>query len=129
MLSPFSLRGRRRAGRRGGEQSRIYVDRPAPGLVVAFWLVVALSAADAYLSVSAVAETAHELNPLMGAALAAGPLVFGGVKMALTCIGAALLCLHGNWTLGRAGLLSAVVVYVFLLVYHVYGHTGLIQVP
>ncbi|HET8576839.1 MAG TPA: DUF5658 family protein [Methylomirabilota bacterium] len=129
MLSAFLLWGCRRGGRRQGERSRIYVDRPAPGLVAASWLVVVLSAADAYLSVSAMAETAIELNPLMGAALAAGPVVFGGVKLVLTGIGAAFLCLHGTWTLGRAGLLSAVVVYVFVLVYHVYGHAGVIQVP
>ncbi|HET8577967.1 MAG TPA: DUF5658 family protein [Methylomirabilota bacterium] len=103
------------------------MDRPAPGLIAAFWLVVGLSAADAYLTVNA--PGAHELNPVMGAALALGPMVFTGVKLALTCVGGAVLCLHGTWTLGRAGLLSAVVVYVFIVVYHVYGYAGLISPP
>ena len=128
MLSRFLLHGRRRAGRRGDERSRIYVDRPAPGLIAASWLVLALSAADVLMTLSATAGTGLELNPLMGAALALGPVAFATVKMLLTGLGAVVLCLHGTWTLGRAGLLSAVVVYVFVIVYHAYGQAGLIQV-
>ena len=127
MMSRFLLRGRRQAGRRGGEQLHTYVDRPAPGLIGAFAIIIALSAADAYLTMTSVTDVTHEINPLMRTALAFGPFAFAAIKLGLTFVPAAFLCLHGTWTLGRAGLLSAVVVYVLILVYHLHGHAGLIQ--
>ncbi len=127
MVSRFLLRGHRQAGRRAGEQLHIYVDRPALGVVGAFAIIMALSAADAYFTVTSVTDVTHEVNPLMRTALAFGPFTFAAIKFSLTFVPAALLCLHGTWTLGRAGLLSTVVAYVFILVYHLHGHAGLIQ--
>ncbi len=88
---------------------------------------MALSAADAYFTATSVTDVTHEINPVMRTALAFGPFAFAAIKLGLTFVPAALLCLHGTWTLGRAGLLSAVMVYVFILVYHLHGHAGLIQ--
>jgi len=88
---------------------------------------MALSAADAYFTMTSVTDVTDEINPLMRTALAFGPFAFAAIKLGLTLVFAGLLCLHGTSTLGRAGLLSAVVVYVFILVYHLYGHAGLIQ--
>jgi uncharacterized protein DUF5658 len=127
MVTRFLWRGRRQAGRRGSEQLHIYVDRPAPCVVGAFAIIMALSAADAYFTVTSVTDVTHEINPLMRTALAFGLFAFAAIKLSLTFVPAAFLCLHGTWTLARAGLLSTVVVYVFILVYHLHGHAGVIQ--
>jgi hypothetical protein len=118
VLSRYLFRGRRRGGRRGREQSRIYVDRPGPGVVAACVLVVALSVADAYVTLRILAEGGEEVNPLMRAVLALGHGPFVIVKVGLTVAGAAILCLHKNWPLGRVCLGIALGGYALLTAYH-----------
>jgi hypothetical protein len=48
-----------------------------------------------------------------------GPFVLG--KTLITVLGAAFLGLHKTWAMGRACLWIAVVGYVLLTVWHVYG--------
>jgi len=118
MLSRYLFWGRRRGGRRAREQTRIYVDRPGPGVIAACGLVVALSIADAYVTLHILSEGGVEVNPLMRAVLALGHRPFVVVKVGLTVAGAAILCLHRSWPLGRVCLAIALGGYALLTVYH-----------
>ena len=119
MLSRYLFWGRRRGGRRGGEQTRIYVDRPGPGIIAAGAVVVALSIADAYVTLRILAEGGEEVNPLMRTVLALGHRPFVIVKVGLTVAGAAILCLHKSWPLGRVCLAIALGGYALLAAYHI----------
>ena len=122
MLSRYLFWGHRRGGRRAGEQTRVYVDRPGPGTIVACALVVALSIADAYVTLRILAEGGEEVNPLMRAVLALGHRPFVIVKVGLTVAGAAVLCLHKTWPLGRVCLGIALGGYAILTAYHIVVH-------
>ena len=118
MLSRYLLWGRRRGARRAGEQTRIYVDRPGPRVIAACVLVVALSVADAYVTLRILSEGGEEINPLMRAVLGLGARQFLIVKIGLTAAGAAILCLHKTWPLGRVCLGIALGGYAILTAYH-----------
>ena len=119
MLSRYLFWGRRREGRRARERARIYVDRPGPGVIAACVLVVALSIADAYGTLRVLSEGGVEVNPLMRAVLALGHRPFVIVKVGLTVAGAAILCLHKSWPLGRICLAIALGGYALLAAYHI----------
>lgn len=121
MLSRFLLFGRRRGGRRDGERERVYVDRPGAWVTVAFLAVCLLSVADAYLTLYELTHGATEANPVMRAALELGTGGFVLVKSLMTVLAAAFLGLHKTWPLGRACLAVAVVVYLLLTGWHMYG--------
>ena len=122
MLSRYLFWGRRHGGRRTGEQTQIYVDRPGLGMIAACMLVVGLSVADAYVTLRILAEGGEEVNPLMRAALALGHRPFVIVKVGLTVAGAAVLCLHKTWPLGRVCLGIALGGYAILTAYHIVVH-------
>jgi len=119
MVSRYLFRGRRRGPRRAAEQEHQYVDRPRHGIIAACLLVLALSTADAYITLRILAQGGSEANPIMAAALRMGHAQFVAVKTALTFFGAAVLCLHQQWALSRAGLRIALAGYAGLLIYHV----------
>jgi len=121
MFSRYLLFGRRRGGRRDGERERIYVDRVGPRVTVAFFAVTLLSLADAYLTLYELSRGATEANPIMRAALDLGNGGFVLVKTLMTVLGAAFLALHKTWPLGRACLAIAVVGYLALMGWHLYG--------
>ncbi|HEV8440518.1 MAG TPA: DUF5658 family protein [Methylomirabilota bacterium] len=118
MLSRYLIWGRRRGGRRAGEQSQIYVDRPAPWALTACVLLVALSIADAHVTLRILSAGGAEINPVMRAALALGDHSFVFLKVGLTVVGAVILYLHTTWLLGRVCLWIAVGGYAFLTAYH-----------
>jgi hypothetical protein len=124
MISRYLLVGRRRAGRREGEKERIYVDRPGPWALTAFGLLTALSVADAVLTLDVIGRGATEANPLMRAALDLGNGPFVVVKTGATVVGAAFLCLHKNWALGRLCLWAALAGYLAVMVVHYHGQTS-----
>ena len=117
MLSRHLLFGRRRRGRRMGETDRVYVDRPGRWATATFIAVMTLSMADAYFTLNVLAAGGEEANPVMGAALSLGNVAFVILKMALTFLGAAFLCLHKTWPLGRACLWAALLGYTALAAY------------
>jgi uncharacterized protein DUF5658 len=118
MLSRYVFWGRRRGGRRAGEQVRIYVDRPGPWVITACVLLVALSIADAHVTLRILSAGGQEVNPVMRRVLALGDGPFVFVKIALTVLGALVLCLHKTWPLGRACLWLALGGYGLLTAYH-----------
>jgi hypothetical protein len=119
-MSRYTLRGRRRGGRRGGED-RVYVDWPGGWVIAAFVVVFALSLLDAYLTLRMVAEGGEEANPLMRLALSYGEGSFVILKASLTLTGLALLALHKNWPLGRICLWVAFVGYAVVTALHIWG--------
>ena len=121
MLSRYLFIGRRRSGRRGGETEKTYVDRPGVWVVVAFALVTVLSVADAFLTLDDLSKGAKEANPVMRAALSLGTGTFVILKTCVTVVGAAFLCLHKNWPLGRVCLGLALLAYGLLTAWHLYG--------
>jgi hypothetical protein len=121
MLSRYTFRGRRRAGRRAGERERVYVDRIHPAMLAAFLILLVLSAADAYFTLRFVSHGVQEANPLMRAALMSGQWAFVGVKMALTAVAMAFLTLHQNWRAGRVCVALCLACYSILMLYHLYG--------
>jgi hypothetical protein len=118
IISRYFLRGRRRGGRRADERHRIYVDRPGAWVITACTLVVALSIADAYVTLHLLAQGGKEINPFMRAVLAQGDRQFLIVKLGLTFAGAAILGLHKTWSLGRTCLWIALGGYAMLTGYH-----------
>jgi hypothetical protein len=115
MLSRYFLRGRRRGG---ADAEFAYVDRPGPWVLVAFVALLVLSVADAWFTLRVLAHGGEEANPVMRQALALGPAAFVVLKTVVTFLGAAFLCLHKNWPLGRACLWIALAGYVVLTGYH-----------
>ena len=57
----------------------------------------------------------------MLAALSLGNRAFVVIKTAVTMLGAAFLCLHKNWPLGRLCLGIALAFYGALTLWHLYG--------
>jgi hypothetical protein len=121
MLSRFLLVGRRAGGRREGERERIYVDRPGALAIAGFVALTALSAADAWLTLDAIDRGGREANPVMRAALDLGTPAFVIVKSLVTVAGGAFLALHRTWRLGRACLAIAIVGYLGVTAWHLYG--------
>ena len=81
---------RRRDGRRAGEQE-LPVDFHEPYLLVLAVVMLLLSVADAFLTVTLMSDGAQETNPLLAFVLNEHPRFFAVTKMALTGMGVVLL--------------------------------------
>lgn len=81
---------RRRGGRRAGEQE-LPVDFHEPYLLVLAVVMLLLSVADAFLTVTLMSDGAQETNPLLAFVLNEHPRFFAVTKMALTGMGVVLL--------------------------------------
>jgi hypothetical protein len=120
MISRYLFRGRRRRGRRQGDERYTYVDRPGGWILAAFACVVGLSLLDAWYTLDLLTKGATEANPVMKLALDVSDRAFVVVKTLITIGGAGFLCLHKNWPLGRICLVLALLGYSVLLGYHLY---------
>jgi hypothetical protein len=81
---------RRGGGRRAGEQE-LPVDFHDPYLLLLAVLMLVLSIADAFLTVTLLTDGATEANPLLAFVLDEHPRWFAAAKMALTGFGVVLL--------------------------------------
>jgi hypothetical protein len=120
MLSRWLFIGRRRGGRREGEQDFVYVDRVGGWIVAAFCAVIALSLFDAWFTLDLLKRGATEANPIMRAALDLGDRAFVLIKTSITILAMGFLCLHKNWPLGRVCMGIALMGYSVLTAYHLY---------
>ncbi len=111
-------RGRRYAGRRGGEGSNTYVDRPTRRVTLLVCALTLCSVLDALLTLLYLERGGSEANPLMALALQLGFTAFVGLKMGLTGLGVVFLALHQNFRLGLRGLYAMMLMYLALLAYH-----------
>lgn len=125
MLSRFLFIGKRRGGRRSGEEDRIYVDRPGGWIIAAFVVLVVLSLLDAAFTLKHLEYGATEANPFMRAALHLGDAAFVVIKTLVTVFAVAFLCLHKNWPLGRLCLVLALAGYTVLTAYHIWGRIAI----
>jgi hypothetical protein len=117
-LSRWSFTGRRRGGRRDGEQGNVFVDRYGAWEWTAACALLVLCVADLLLTLDALNHGGSEANPLMGWALQQGVPVFVALKLGLTLLGALVLLLRVRFRGMRLALAGLVVAYVALIGYH-----------
>jgi hypothetical protein len=117
-----SFHARRRRPRRASEQAIAAVDWHHPQWLALAILIVALSSADALLTLTLVGHGAYEANPLMRPLVDGSALTFTLVKVGVTAGGVVVLTLVARMRLfGRlsAGLLlyAVLAAYGALIVY------------
>jgi hypothetical protein len=117
-----SFHPRRRGPRRAGDKSLTAVDWHHPQWLAIGTLIVALSCADAFLTIVLIGHGAYELNPFMAPLVGGSAVAFALTKIGLTAIGVLLLTqLARVRTFGRipvgAILYSVLVIYGTLIFY------------
>lgn len=94
--------------------------RSATHAVVAAIAVCLLGLADACLTLVAIARGGFEANPIMRAFLEIGAAEFVVAKMAMTVIGAILICAYLHERMGRRALTTVLATYGVLIGWHAY---------
>jgi hypothetical protein len=112
-------RGRRRRGRRRGEDRDIYVDAYRSGDLLLLVIAFLLNVLDAFFTLIWVGEGGGERNPLMDRLLQSGDQVFLNVKLFVAGVAFIWLMAHKNFRLARIGLWLLVAIYGALLLYHI----------
>jgi hypothetical protein len=112
---------RRRLGRRATDQGTP-IDWHHPHLMFLSLVMLALSMADAFLTVTLLNNGAEEANPLLAMFVIRHPSVFAAVKMALTGVSIVLLVAVAQSRLfrvisGRLVFQSLVIAYLALVLY------------
>jgi hypothetical protein len=115
------LTPRRRGGRRAGEQ-HLPIDWHEPYLLFVSLMILLLSVADAFLTLTLIIGGAQEANPLLAFILRDHPELFAAVKMGLTGTGVLVLVAMARSRLFRILRVGAVlqglfVCYVALIAY------------
>ena len=117
-LSRFWLIGRRRGGRRTGEDINIYIDR----YTSYEWLIVigvlVLSIADLVLSLTHLSSGGAEANPIMAFVYKGGSVAFCTIKMTVTVLCLSLLLIHIRFRRIHFLLAFAFFLYAGVFVYH-----------
>ena len=116
-----AFRPRRRAGRRASDQDTP-IDWHHPHLMFLSVAMLALSVADAFLTVTLLNNGAEEANPLLAVFVTRHPSLFAAVKMALTGTGIVLLVAVAQSRLfrlvsGRLVFQGLVLAYLALVIY------------
>lgn len=121
MLSRWSLGGgRRRGGRRAGEEIGAFVDLYSLRVLVVLGLLLALNLLDAHFTLLFLARGGAEGNPLAVLLLELGPGVLVAGKGLGVGLGALLFCLLKNFPNARLGVALALGFYQVLLFYHLW---------
>jgi hypothetical protein len=111
-----SFHPRRRGPRRAGEITVTSVDWHHPQWLAIGMLIVALSCADAFLTLVLVGHGAYEMNPFMAPLVGGSAAGFAMTKIGLTAIGVLLLTqLARLRTFGRIPV--GVILYSVLVIY------------
>lgn len=117
-----SLHPRRRGPRRDTEANLAAVDWHHPQWLGVSILIVLLSCADAFLTLTLIGQGAYEVNPLMAPLVSGSPLAFTLVKVGLTGAGVVILTLLARLRAFRripvgALLYALLAAYAVLVVY------------
>jgi hypothetical protein len=112
-------RGRRREGRRRGEDRNIYVDAYRSGDLLLLVSAFLLNVLDAFFTLIWVGGGGGERNPLMDRLLQSGDQIFLNVKLFVAGVAFVWLMAHKNFRLARVGLWLLVAIYGALLLYHI----------
>ena len=111
-----SFHPRRRGPRRDGDNALTAVDWHHPQWLAIGTLIVALSCADAFLTLVLIGQGAYEMNPFMAPLVGGSAAGFALVKIGLTAIGVLLLTqLARLRTFGRIPV--GAILYTVLLIY------------
>ena len=112
-----SLRQRRR-GRRGNDESNLYVDRYTRGDAALLLSIFSLNIVDAFFTLEWIGRGGLEGNPLMAHVIQLGPTAFLFQKIALAACWLLMLTIHKNFRVARIGLWVLFGVYASLALYH-----------
>ncbi len=114
-VSRFWLRGQRMGPRRAEERAgEYYVDRYSARTLLLVLIIIALSIADAFLTLYLIGHGAAEVNPVMAHFLDYGPAAFLAAKYLLTVSAILLLLIHKNTFLFRTRMRAKILFVVFL---------------
>jgi len=111
--------GRRKAGRRPGENENAFVDRYSPRLLAVMFWIGLMNVGDSFFTLHHIQSGAIELNPVAAWMLTTGRTGFVLLKCALITIPLIVLTLHKNFALARLGIWTAAGAYTVLLAYHI----------
>ena len=109
---------RRRAGRRSGEDERIYVDRFTLGDVLLLVGILVLNVFDAFFTLIWLQRGGAEGNPVMAWVLEYGNGLFLAEKSLMVGAWLLLLVIHKNFRFAGVGLWSLAAIYSLLILYH-----------
>lgn len=119
MLSRYWLVGRRRGGRRDGEDRGIYVDRYTREETVLVLWIGCSAVLDLVLTLVHLAAGGEEANPLMAWFLEVGGVAaFGSAKLLMTGGAALFLLWHVRFRGTRAALWGLGALYAGVMGYH-----------
>lgn len=111
--------GRRKQGRRPGENENAFVDRYSPRLLAVMFWIGLMNVGDSFFTLHHIQSGAIELNPVAAWMLTTGRTGFVVLKCALITIPLIVLTLHKNFALARLGIWTAAGAYTVLLAYHI----------
>ena len=121
VFSRYWLFGRRKVGRRDGEDRNIYVDRYSKGEVFLVVGVLVLSVLDMVFTILHLNAGGTEANPVMAWALEwGGQHAFKAFKLTTTLLGLFVLLVHVRFRRVKTLLTFAFMVYAAILVFHLY---------
>jgi hypothetical protein len=119
MISRYTfLGGRRRAGRRQGEQENVYVDVYSPQLVILLLVFFALTVIDSVSTLIYLGKGGQELNPIAQWMIDQGSTFFVLLKGVLSGVCLLFVMLHKNFKPARTALAVGFGFYFLLGVYH-----------
>lgn len=110
--------GRRRRGRRDGEDEGSFVDQYSGRLVAIMVWIALMNAGDSFFTLLHLQAGGIELNPVADAMLETGRIGFVSLKSLLITVPLIVLTLHKNFPLARIGIWTAAGAYTALLAYH-----------
>lgn len=118
-LSRFSFTGgRRRGGRRRGEDQASFVDLYSVRLLAMLLWIALMNFADSFFTLIHLQNGGTEVNPIAGVLLTTGLAPFVLLKSAMIALALVVLCVHKNFHLARLGLWVAALAYTLLCLYH-----------
>ena len=119
MLSRYTFfNGRRRGGRRRGENDDVYVDVYSPRLVTLLLAFFVLTVIDSVSTLAYLGMGGQELNPIAQVMIDQGPTFFVIVKGVLSAICLLFVMLHKNFRPARMALGIGFGFYFLLGMYH-----------
>jgi hypothetical protein len=121
MYGSFNPR-RRRPARRLDDSRFHYIDWYSAHLLAVSVGILVLSATDAFLTGILLVSGAHELNPIMSAALYRGVALFTGLKMGITGISIVLMVVLARYRFMRLIRVELVMYGVLLIYIWLIGH-------
>jgi hypothetical protein len=123
VLSTYSLRGSRAAGRRAGERHNFYVDRYHTRDMAMATAILVLNILDAWFTLVYLGKGGTEANPIAQYLMDQGWFIFSKAIVVGFCV--LFLTVHKTFRFVRPALFVLLAFYTGLLLYHIYLHWSL----